>query len=229
MQPRGLTVRPYRRGAAKATPFRHRQPVPEHRADERLWGAGMLHAMAVLPAAFYEPDGTGFASTALTRGPWDLASSTPGCRRRCSPARDRSGERDPGRPDRPPQLTTSSARPDRAAADPDPYAAAGRCVEQIEATTATGEAAAPLMRATAWRMRSERVGLPDGAPPTKAAGGRPRRRPPGRPVLEDEVADRALDWRFVHGASTARGPPRSDASTRSSWPASPRPRSSACS
>lgn len=169
----------------------------------------MLHAMAVLPAAFYEPDGAGFASTPLTRGPWD-----PGLQHAGPPAAllARAIEAASAIPGgqtvrlsydilRPvpiaPLLThTRTLRP-------------GRRVEQIEATlTATGDEASPLMRATAWRMRSERVGLPDGAladePPAAGPDGG---RPGDLAFWSDEVAyHRALDWRFVHGAFDRPGP-----------------------
>lgn len=176
--------------------------------------------------AFYLPDGDGrFTATELTRGPWDADAQHAG----------------------PPAALLARAIEARSAIDggqtvrlsydilrPVPVAPVrieartlrpGRRVEQLEATLSAAEDPehAPLMRVTAWRMRAESVGLPDGvlvsgaelppdepAPPSTPL---PRLPPPdeGRPGefgwWKAEVAyHRALDWRFLAGSFEAPGP-----------------------
>ncbi len=167
--------------------------------------------MGPLPAAFYEPDGESFASTPLTRGPWD-----PGLQHAGPPAAllaraiEGASAIEAGHtvrlsydilrpiPITPLRIETRVLRP-------------GRRVEQLEATLTlahAGSDAAALMRATAWRMRTEKVPLPPGS----VAGEPPATGPDdGRPgdfsFWTDEVAyHRALDWRFVAGVFDRPGP-----------------------
>ena len=161
--------------------------------------------MAELPAAFYTPDGDdGFVSTQLTGGPWDprLQHAGPPSALLTRALEAASGI-DGGQtvrvsfdilhpvPVAPLRIATRVLRP-------------GRRVEQLEATLSSADGA-PLMRATAWRMRSEAfedAPAPDPPPPGPEEG-----RPGDFGFWTDEVAyHRALEWRFVEGGFTDPGP-----------------------
>jgi hypothetical protein len=124
-----------------------------------------------VPAAFYEPDGEGFLATELTRGPWD-----PGAQHAGPPAAllGRALERLPDAEEfQIGRLTTEILRsvpiaPVRVAAR---VVRPGRRVQLLEAelSDADGE---PLMRASAWRIRTAAVEIP----PEAAA---PLEPPPG--------------------------------------------------
>jgi len=172
-------------------------------------------------AAFFVPDGGGFAATELTRGPWDPDSQHAG-----PPTAliGREIERLPaegvmqvGRitfdilrpvPIAPLHVEAAVVRP-------------GRSVEMSEATlTADGE---PLIRATAWRLRKGDVDLPAGVSSADGPGDagtaastlRPGFAPPG----PEHGAERdffrtghsvgyhtAMEYRFVSGAFLEPGP-----------------------
>lgn len=163
--------------------------------------------MANLPSALYEPDGESWLPTGLTRGPWD-----PGFQHAGPPAALLARE-----------IEAASAIPTgqtvRLSYDilrPVPVAPLrssarvirpGRRVELVEATLAV-EDGTPVMRATSWRMRREKV-----APPGDAIRPDPPPAPPscGRPGAfgfwtEDVAYHRALDWRFVAGDFDVPGP-----------------------
>ena len=84
----------------------------------------------------------------------------------------------------------------------------GRRVEQLEATLHRAADGEPLMRCTAWAIRSERVALPDGAaeadpPPPGPAGGEPG----SFGFWTEPVAyHRAFDWSWISGAFDTPGP-----------------------
>ena len=164
-----------------------------------------------LPAALYEPTDDGFEATALTIGPWD-----PGLQHAGPPAALllRAAERPSGIPE---GQTVRLAYdifgpvpvgPVRVSARPS--SGPGRRIELVEAVLAAGDDR-PLMRLSAWRMRT----------PTTASSPRGRttgRRIPRAGVGEDsrpeaaafftqEVAyHRALEWRFATGSFNAPGP-----------------------
>jgi hypothetical protein len=161
----------------------------------------------VSASAFYEPTGDGFASTGFTRGPWDARHQHAG-----PPAAllARAAVRASGIPDgQTVRLTYDILRPVPIAhlRIETRVLRPGRRVEQLEATL-VGDADAALMRLTAWRMRAERVPLPDGLgdpdppPPPPETGAEQ-----GFAWWTDEEAyHRALDWRFVEGAFDEPGP-----------------------
>lgn len=168
--------------------------------------------MPVLPDALYEPTDAAdvFASTGLTSGPWDPGLQHAGppaaLLARAVEARSAINGGQTVRlgydilrpvPVAPLRVEARTLRP-------------GRRVEQLEATLSAADDPdrAPLMRVTAWRMRSEAVALPDGA----AAAALPLAPPDtGRPGSFDwwtaEVAyHRALEWRFLDGGFATPGP-----------------------
>lgn len=166
--------------------------------------------MAALPAAFYEPEGDGFTSTALTRGPWDRGHQHAGppaalLARAIEAASGIAGGQTV-------RLSYDILRaiPIGALRVHARVLRPGRRVEQVEATLTTAdEAATTLMRATAWRMRSQRVALPAGslAEEEPRLPGPDAGRPGGFASWTEEVAyHRALDWRFLHGAFDRPGP-----------------------
>ncbi|NEK59564.1 thioesterase family protein [Geodermatophilus sabuli] len=157
-----------------------------------------------LPAALYEPVDGGFRATDLTIGPWD-----PGLQHAGPPAallaRAAEGASAiPGGqtvrlafdilgpvPVGPVQVATRVLRP-------------GQRIELLEATLTAGSDR-PLMRLTAWRVRS---GTYDGSAATAALV-------PGPAASRSEVPEffttdvayhRALDWRFASGSFNAPGP-----------------------
>jgi hypothetical protein len=163
-----------------------------------------------LPAALYEPTDDGFRATALTIGPWD-----PGFQHAGPPAALllRAAELASGIPAGqtvrmgfdifapvpvgPTRVRTSVIRP-------------GRRIELIEAVLDAGDER-PLMRLSAWRVRTA-----DGGP---APGGPVDDLPHPAPLpVEDSRAEeatfftrdiayhRALDWRFAAGSFNAPGP-----------------------
>jgi hypothetical protein len=173
--------------------------------------------------SFYVPDGGGFVSTELTRGPWD-----PGSQHAGPPAAligreiERLGAEDGRR--RVGRITYEILRPVPIArlSVSARVARPGRSVEMVEATLAD-DSAEPFMRATAWRLREGAVELPSeltGAGGPGDAGSlsstlRPGFAPPGpeeaepRPFFDtgqDVGYHTAMEYRFVSGAFLERGP-----------------------
>ena len=157
-----------------------------------------------LPSALYEPVDGGYRATALTIGPWD-----PGLQHAGPPAAllAREAERvsgiDGGQtvrlaydilgpvPVGPVQVAARLLRP-------------GRRIELVESTlTAGGDR--PLMRLTAWRVRTgDTAGTPEPGVPLP---GPERSRPETADFFTTDIAyHRALDWRFAHGTFNGPGP-----------------------
>jgi hypothetical protein len=160
-----------------------------------------------VPEAFYEPAGDGFVATELTRGPWD-----PGAQHAGPPAAllGRELERLPDAPEfqigrvtceilgsipiAPVRVSARVVRP-------------GRRVQLLEAEL-SDEAGKPLMRASAWRIRTAPVEIP----PQAAAPAAP---PPG-PEQGEEVEffptgqelgyHSAMEVRFLEGGFVVPGP-----------------------
>ena len=152
--------------------------------------------------ALYEPDGDTLRPTAYTRGPWDPRHQHAGPP---SALLAREIERVAGIEDgqlaricvdilrpvplEPLRVSARLIRP-------------GRRVEQVVADLLLAADDTPLMRASAWRMRSEPIDLPDGL-------GEPEAPPPGPDGLERATRPRffkedtayfdALEWRFAAG------------------------------
>jgi hypothetical protein len=157
-----------------------------------------------LPTALYEPVDGGYRATALTIGPWD-----PGLQHAGPPAAllarevEAAGGIAGGQAVRlaydilgpvPVGPVTVSARVLRP----------GRRVELVEARLTAGDDR-PLMRLTAWRVRTRAAeGTPEPAVPLP---GPEQSRPETPDFFTTDVAyHRALEWRFVHGSFNAPGP-----------------------
>jgi hypothetical protein len=161
-----------------------------------------------VPEAFYLPDGDGFVATELTRGPWD-----PGAQHAGPPAAllGRAIESLPeaegcqvGRvtfeilrsvPIGPTAVSARVVRP-------------GRRVQMVEASLA-GEDGEPLMRATAWLIRTASVELPaEAAPPLLPPTAPERARPATAffPTGQEHGYHSAVECRFVSGDFLELGP-----------------------
>jgi hypothetical protein len=159
-----------------------------------------------LPSALYRPTDDGHLATALTIGPWD-----PGFQHAGPPAAllARAAEQasgiDGGQtvrltydifgpvPVGPVRIGTSVIRP-------------GRRVELVEALLDSGDER-PLMRLSAWRMRSAVDAPVDADPSPHPAPAMPAEsRPEVAEFFEQDVAyHRALEWRFAAGSFNRPG------------------------
>jgi hypothetical protein len=162
-----------------------------------------------LPRALYVPTEDGFEATALTIGPWD-----PGLQHAGPPAAllarevERTGGIDGGQvvrlafdilgpvPVGPVSVRASVVRP-------------GRRIELVEAVL-TGPDERPLMRLSAWRMRSRTDGVVppagDAAPHPAPAGPEDSRQEDAAFFTQDVAYHRALEWRFAAGSFNSPGP-----------------------
>jgi Thioesterase-like superfamily len=159
-----------------------------------------------MPEAFYLPSGTDrFRATELTRGPWD-----PGLQHAGPPAAllGRAVERHSNRSGfqvaritfeilRPPPIAELEVAT-RLLRD-------GRSVELVEASLRAGEA--EVMRATALRIRTAEVGLPEGLVPGRRLP-RPKtaRVVPFFPTGQEVGYHTAMEFRFVDGSFLELGP-----------------------
>jgi hypothetical protein len=162
-----------------------------------------------VPDAFYEPDGGRYRATELTRGPWDPGSQHAGP---LSGLIARELERlgaDGDAVGRIGRITLEILRPVPIAtlAVSARVLKPGRRVELCEATLSDDEG--ELMRATAWRLRTEPVELPADIPgvaeevppgPESAEGGE------FFPTGQDVGYHSAMDYRFVTGGFLEPGP-----------------------
>ena len=160
-----------------------------------------------LPESLYVPVETGYEATALTIGPWDVGLQHAG-----PPAAlllreaERAGGIDCGQtvrlaydifapvPVGPVQVSATVVRP-------------GRRIELVEAVLTAGDAR-PLMRLSAWRMRTRADGAAEDRPePHPAAAGWQDSRPETAAFFSQEIAyHRALEWRFATGSFNSPGP-----------------------
>ena len=161
----------------------------------------------VLPPALYLPCGDGYEATALTIGPWDRGLQHAG-----PPAAllAREAERASGIPDGqtvrlaydifapvpvgPVRVSATVIRP-------------GRRIELVETVLTAGDAR-PLMRLSAWRMRTRADDVLQAAPdPHPAGAGWQDSRPETAAFFSEDVAyHRALEWRFATGSFNSPGP-----------------------
>ena len=158
-----------------------------------------------MPDAFFVPDGDRFAPTPLTRGPWDPGAQHAGppsallarAFERCAPR----GGMQVGRitleilrpvPLQPLSVEAQVVRP-------------GRSVEHLAASLRGPEG--ELMRATAWRLRTEPVDL-DPAPEREPPPPGPEAGSPGGffPTGSDVGYHTAMDYRFLRGSFLEAGP-----------------------
>jgi hypothetical protein len=157
-----------------------------------------------VPESFYEPDGNRFLSSELTRGPWD-----PDFQHAGPPAAllGRAVERlEEAEEFQVARITFEIMRavpiaPLRAEAR---ITRPGRRVQLVEGVLADDEG--EVMRATAWRLRTAPVELPDlprqGEPPRPEAA-----EPGGFIATGQEVGyHSAMEYRFLKGAFTELGP-----------------------
>jgi hypothetical protein len=154
--------------------------------------------------AFYVPDGDGFRATGLTRGPWDpdaQHAGPPGALlareiEHCEPRENQQVAR----------ITLEIMRPvplGRLVPSVQ-VVRQGRSVELLEGTLTDGEQ--ELMRARAWRIRTEPLDLPEGLPREPPPPG-PERGVKGEfPVSGSEGYWTAMDYRFVEGGFAEAGP-----------------------
>jgi hypothetical protein len=160
-----------------------------------------------LPASLYVPKDGGYEATPLTIGPWD-----PGAQHAGPPAAlllreaERASGIDSGQtvrmaydifgpvPVGPVRVHASVVRP-------------GRRIELVEAVL-SGAAEKPLMRLSAWRMRTREDGVVDSRPPAHPAPAGPQdsRREDAAFFTEDIAYHRALEWRFAAGSFNSPGP-----------------------
>jgi hypothetical protein len=160
--------------------------------------------MAWVTSAFYVPDGDGFAATELTRGPWDAEAQHAGPPsallareiERCEPREGKQVARITLEILRPVPLGrfVASARVVRP----------GRRVELIEAELRADDE--EVMRARAWRIRTEAVELPDGVGPEERPPGPEHGERKAFPATGDVGFWTAMDYRFVDGAFMEPGP-----------------------
>jgi hypothetical protein len=160
-----------------------------------------------LPAALYEPTDDGWLATALTIGPWDAGLQHAG-----PPAAlllreaERAGGIEDGQtvrmaydifapvPVGPVYVRSTVVRP-------------GRRIELIETVLSAADER-PLMRLSAWRMRTRADGAAADVPAAHPAPVPPEDSRPEVPewFSEDIAYHRALEWRFADGSFNAPGP-----------------------
>lgn len=160
-----------------------------------------------LPAALYEPTDDGYRATDLTIGPWDAALQHAG-----PPAAlllreaELAGAIEGGQtvrmaydifapvPVGPVRIRSAVIRP-------------GRRIELVETVLTAGDER-PLMRLSAWRMRTRSDGAAVGAPAAHpaAAGPEESRSEQATFFTTDVAYHRALDWRFPTGSFNSPGP-----------------------
>jgi hypothetical protein len=171
-----------------------------------LSGADRLGGME-LPAALYVAADGGYEATALTIGPWDpgLQHAGPPAALLLREAESASGI-DGGQtvrlaydifapvPVGPIRVSASVVRP-------------GRRIELVEAVLTAGDER-PLMRLSAWRMRTRADGAAEAHSPAHPAAARWQdSRPEVAAFFTEDVAyHRALEWRFATGSFNTPGP-----------------------
>src|SRR3954447_16011025 len=160
-----------------------------------------------LPDSLYVPGDGGYRSTELTIGPWDRGLQHAGPPAALLLREAESASRiDGGQtvrlaydifapvPVGPVRVSASVVRP-------------GRRIELVEAVLTAGDAR-PLMRLSAWRMRTRADDVVEASrDPHPAAAGWQDSRPETAAFFSEEVAyHRALEWRFATGSFNSPGP-----------------------
>ena len=177
--------------------------------------------MAEAPQSFYVPEGDGFASTELTRGPWD-----PGSQHAGPPAAliGRAVERLPSEePMQVGRVTFEIMRPvpiSHLTVEAE-IVRPGRRVEMFEAAMHAGDEL--LIRARGWRLRAGDVELPPGLSSTEEAAVPPRSAQVLQPAAAPEGPEEcepgeffdtgegvgyhsAMEYRFANGGFVKPGP-----------------------
>jgi len=154
--------------------------------------------------AFYTREGDGFRATEFTQGPWD-----PGAQHAGPPSALLAREMENCLPHDGKQLVRITLEILR----PVPVARLvvsaevvrpGRSVELIEGTLTDGDQ--ELIRARAWRIRTEEVELPEGLPREEPPPGPDQGETRDFPAVGDIGYWRAMDYRFVDGSFLEPGP-----------------------
>ena len=156
------------------------------------------------PEAFYLPDRGAFASTDLTRGPWDREAQHAGPPsallgrelERCEPREDAMIARITLEILRP--VPIARLRTEARVVRP------GRNVTLLEGSLSDEQG--PVMLARAWRIRTQQIGVSAGVQP-------PPEPMPATAATEEFFVGwdtvgyhTAMEWRFSHGAFLERGP-----------------------
>jgi hypothetical protein len=159
-----------------------------------------------LPRALYEPTDDGYLATALTIGPWD-----PGLQHAGPPAALLLREA---------EATSAIERGQTVRMAYDIFAPvpvgpvhvrttvvrAGRRIELVEAVLGAADER-PLMRLSAWRMRTRDGGPATTDLPHPAAAGPEDSKPEDAAFFTEDIAyHRALEWRFPTGSFNSPGP-----------------------
>ena len=155
--------------------------------------------------AFYTREGDGYQATELTRGPWDpdaqhagppsalLAREIEGC----EPRENQQVARI--------TLEIMRAIPLARVQVQARVVRSGRSVELLEAEL-LDDAGTELIRARAWRIRTERLELPDGPPQAPPPPGPDQGREGQFPVTGSRGYWTAMEYRFVKGGFGEAGP-----------------------
>ena len=161
--------------------------------------------------AFYEPAGDGYRATELTRGPWDpdAQHAGPPAALVARELERLDGAEGAGGPAHIGRITFEILRPVPIAtlAVEARVVKPGRRVELCEATLS--DERGPLIRATAWRLRTGSVQLPaDVAGPAEDGPSGPESAEPGDffPTGQEVGYHTAMEYRFVSGAFLEPGP-----------------------
>jgi hypothetical protein len=195
-----------REHAAASSDARQLDSAPQAGRPAGSYGAAPM----ALPSGLYEPAGAGrYRATALTRGPWSPEHQHAGpATALLAHTIEAAAGIDGGHVAR---ITVDILRPipvDGVVRCEARLLRPGRRVEQLEATMTAGPAGTELMRARAWRMRTEAVQLPPGlalAGPPPGPDGLASVERPSFWTTDITYFD-ALEWRFAHGDFERPGP-----------------------
>jgi Thioesterase-like superfamily len=155
--------------------------------------------------AFYVPDGDGFAATELTRGPWDpdaQHAGPPGALlareiERCEPRENQQVARITLEIMRPVPLARLGVQAR--------VVRSGRSVELLEAELIDADGN-ELIRARAWRIRTQMLDLPEGLPRYPPPPGPEQGEEGEFPVTGSVGYWTAMDYRFVSASFKEAGP-----------------------
>jgi Thioesterase-like superfamily len=154
--------------------------------------------------AFFTRDGDGYLATGLTRGPWDPDAQHAGPPSALLAREIENCQGDDGK--QVARITLEILRPVPLArlVPSVRVVRQGRSVELLEGTLTDGEH--ELMRARAWRIRTESLDLPDGLPMEPPPPGPDQGEEGEFPVTGSEGYWTAMEYRFMRGGFKEAGP-----------------------